>query len=283
MQVHLCGVRGSSPTPGIDFERVGGNTSCVAIAADGEAPSLVLDAGTGLRNLTALLAGAAFDGTILLGHLHWDHVMGLPFFSAGDRPDSHVRVMVPEQGVEAVELLTRLMSPPLFPVSPTQLRGHWEFSSYGQGTFEVGPFRVMARDIPHRGGRTMGLRISDGRSSVAYLSDHSPHDIGPGADGLGELHPAAVELASGVDLLLHDAQYTTEELPARATWGHAAAQYCVTLGKHCGVGRVMLFHHDPSRTDDQVYALRNQLRADNQSADNDLLLEVAAEGDVVKL
>ena len=283
MQVHLCGVRGSSPTPGIDFERVGGNTSCVAIAADGEAPSLVLDAGTGLRNLTTLLAGAAFDGSILLGHLHWDHVMGLPFFAAGDRPDARVRVMVPEQGVDAVDLLTRLMGPPLFPITPTALRGEWEFSSYGQSTFEVGPFCVMARDIPHRGGRTMGLRISDGRSSVAYLSDHSPHDIGPGADGLGELHPAAVELASGVDLLLHDAQYTTEELPARATWGHAAAQYCVTLAKHCGVRRVMLFHHDPTRTDQQVFALRDQLRADNLSSGNDMLLEVAVEGDVIQL
>lgn len=262
---------------------MGGNTSCVAIAVDGEAPSLVLDAGTGLRNLTRLLAGAAFDGTILLGHLHWDHVMGLPFFEAGDRADAHVRVMVPEQGVEAVDLLGRLMGPPLFPITPTALRGRWEYSSYEQGTFEVGPFTVTARDIPHRGGRTMGLRISDGRSSVAYLSDHSPHDVGPGADGLGDLHPAAVELASGVDLLLHDAQYTTEELPARATWGHAAAQYCVTLAQHCGVRRLMMYHHDPSRTDQQVFALRDQLRADNKTADNGLQLDVAVEGEVIRL
>lgn len=278
VQVHLCGVRGSSPTPGTDFEQVGGHTSCVAIAADGGPPSLVLDAGTGLRNLTTLLAGAAFDGTIVLGHLHWDHVMGLPFFAAGDRHDARVHLMMPEQGVDAVDLIARLMGPPLFPITPAELRGQWEFSSYGQGTFEVGPFTVMARDIPHRGGRTMGLRVSDGHSSLAYLSDHSPHDIGPGADGLGDLHPAAEELVRGVDLLIHDAQYTTAELPSRATWGHAAAQYCVTLAKHCGVRRVLLFHHDPGRTDQQVFAMRDQL-----CADNDLLVEVAAEGDVIQL
>ncbi len=204
--------------------------------------------------------------------------MGLPFFAAGNRPDASVHVMLPEQGVDARELITRLMGPPLFPITPTGLHGDWEFSTYGQRTFEVGPFSVLARDIPHQGGRTMGLRISDGRSTVAYLSDHSPHDIGPGADGLGELHPTAVELASGADLLIHDAQYTSAELPERATWGHAAAQYCVTLAQHCGVRRVLLFHHDPGRTDEQVFAMRDQLRLANNT-----VVDVAVEGDVIQL
>lgn len=278
VHVHLCGVRGSAPAPGPPFSRVGGNTSCVAIGADGRQPSLILDAGTGLRNVATLLDGAPFDGTIVLGHLHWDHVMGLPFFPAGDRPDAHVRVLVPDQGVGCEEMLTRLMSPPLFPITPADLRGHWTFSTYGEGTFDVGPFSILARDIPHKGGRTMGLRVSDGRSSVAYLSDHSPHDAGPGADGLGELHPAAVELAAGADLLIHDAQYTAAELPARADWGHAAAPYCVTLAEHCGVSRVLLFHHDPMRTDDEVVALHRELEAGCR-----VQVDVAVEGSVIQL
>lgn len=257
---------------------MGGHTSCVAIGVDGFAPSLVLDAGTGLRNLSTLLDGEAFDGTIVLGHLHWDHVMGIPFFAAGDRPDARVHVMVPDQGVAAAELIGRLMAPPLFPITPADLGGTWKFSTYGSGEFEVGPFTVMARDIPHKGGRTMGLRVSDGHSSVAYLSDHSPHDLGPGADGLGVLHPSAVELADGVDLLIHDAQYTAGELPGRASWGHAAAQYCVTLAAHCAVGRVLLFHHDPARTDAQVFALRDELAAANA-----MRVEVAVEGDLIQL
>src|SRR4051812_32260691 len=84
VRVHFCGVRGSCPSPGRDFLDVGGQTSCVAISADDGPPLLVLDAGSGLRNLTRLLDGEPFRGTIVLGHLHWDHVMGLPFFAAGD-------------------------------------------------------------------------------------------------------------------------------------------------------------------------------------------------------
>lgn len=279
VQVYLCGVRGSTPAPGEQFAKIGGNTSCVAIGHDADQrPSLVLDAGTGLRPLARLLGGEAFRGTLLIGHLHWDHIMGIPFFSAGDRSDSKVRVLLPEQGVPAEELLTRVMSPPFFPIAPGLLRGEWSFETYDEGTFEAEQFTVTAREIPHKGGRTMGLRISDGRTSVAYLSDHAPQQLGPGADGLGELHSAAVELADGVDLLIHDAQYTAHELPGRADWGHAAADYAVTLGSHCKVRRVLLFHHDPSRTDAQVLAMRDTL-----TVPDGLAVDVAVEGTLISL
>jgi phosphoribosyl 1,2-cyclic phosphodiesterase len=278
VQVHLCGVRGSTPAPGAGFVRVGGNTSCVAIAEDDQLPTLVLDAGTGLRNLSAVLGGAPFIGTLLLGHLHWDHVMGLPFFPAGDNDGARVHVIAPEQGVPTIDELTRLMSPPLFPITPKQLRGEWTFSSYGAESFEAEGFSVVARDIPHKGGRTMGLRITDGRSTIAYMSDHAPHDLGPGDDGLGALHPDAVELAMDVDLLIHDSQYTAAELPARASWGHCAADYGVNLASHCGARRLLLFHHDPTRTDDAVFALRDAL-----APPPGLSVEVATEGTVVQL
>ena len=257
---------------------MGGNTSCIAIAEDDRLPTLVLDAGTGLRNLSAVLGDAPFDGTIVLGHLHWDHVIGLPFFAAADRDEANVRVMVPAQGRTAVDELTRLMSPPLFPITPEDLHGSWTFSSYGEGTFVAGAFTVVARDVPHKGGRTMGLRVTDGRSTIAYVSDHAPHDLGPGDDGLGALHPAAVELAADVDLLIHDSQYTAAELPARASWGHSVADYGVTLAAHCGARRLLLFHHDPSRTDDEVWAMHDAL-----SPPPGLTVDVAVEGTVVEL
>ena len=172
----------------------------MSIAGDGEPPSLVLDAGTGLGNLARSLDGAAFRGTIVLGHVHWDHVMGLPFFPAGDRPDAVVRLLVPEQGLEPGALLERMISPPLFPIGLSDLRGDWSVRCYDAGRFDAEGFAVLALDIPHKGGRTMGLRVGDGRSSIAYLSDHAPHNLGMGAGGTGELHPAAVELARDVDL-----------------------------------------------------------------------------------
>ena len=124
----------------------------------------------------------------------------------------------------------------------------------------------------------MGLRVADSSASIAYLPDHAPHLIGPGAHDVGEIHPAARDLADGVDVLIHDAQYTRAELPHRFGWGHAAADYAVELGSACGVGRVLLFHHDPSRTDLEVAELRDSI-----APSSDLRVDVAREGEVVEL
>jgi phosphoribosyl 1,2-cyclic phosphodiesterase len=125
VRIHLCGVRGSTPAPGPEFVRYGGHTSSVALAHDGSAsPTLILDAGTGLRRVTGLLGGQAFTGTILLTHLHWDHVHGLPFFVAAIAP-ARVTPLLPEQvgWLLAADVLARGMSPPHFPIGPEGLRG----------------------------------------------------------------------------------------------------------------------------------------------------------------
>jgi phosphoribosyl 1,2-cyclic phosphodiesterase len=264
--VTFCGVRGSTPAPGGDFVRYGGNTSCVAVAHDQPGghglPTLLLDAGTGLGNVTGLLDGNPFAGTILLSHLHWDHCLGLPFFRGGDRGDARVRLLLPDQAgpgrggpTDAETLLERVMSPPFFPIVPRQLRGDWTFTAIGAGQFKAEGFTVEAREIPHKGGRTLGYRVSDGDHSVAYVTDHCPTAAGPGPEGLGAYHEAALDLAAGADLLIHDAQLLAEEVPAEAAFGHAAAEYAVGLAVRAGARRVALFHHKPSRTDDQLDAI----------------------------
>lgn len=280
MRIHMCGVRGSTPAVGLDFVRVGGNTSCVALAHDeDEVLRLILDAGTGLRAVSALLGEQGFRGSILLGHLHWDHTQGLPFFRAGDRPDAVVRLLLPDQGVPAVEMIRRFMSPPAFPIDPTELLGDWSFETIDEGQHTIEDFEVLATEIPHKGGRTFGYRISDGRSTLAYLSDHgSAGVLGPGSDGLGPYHDAAMELCDGVDLLIHDAQYTAAELPERADYGHSAAEYAVELARRAGAARVLLFHHDPGRTDDEVDAIEQRLRTDDG-----LIVKAAREGEVIRL
>ena len=254
MRVHVLGVRGSTSAPGTEFARIGGHTSCVALAQDGEPPSLILDAGTGLRRLGSILDGAAFRGSILLGHLHWDHTHGLPFARPVDRPDSDVRLLMPAQG-DPVEVLERVMSPPHFPISPSELGGRCSFEAMEPGSYKLEGFTVLALEIPHKGGRTFGFRVDDGDSAVAYLSDHNPIAFGPGPEGLGPYHDAALALADGVDLLFHDAQHTAAELPACAGFGHSAAEYAAGLGAAAGAARVLLYHHDPNRTDDEVDAL----------------------------
>ncbi len=253
MRLWVCGVRGSTPAPGRDFVRYGGHTSCVALAHDGGTPSLVLDAGTGIRRIGDLMNGSPFHGAILLGHLHWDHTQGLPFAGVFDREGAKVALYQPAQG-DPVEVLSRAMAPPHFPIGPQQLRGDWTFEALSEGSHDIAGFSVLALDIPHKGGRTFGYRVSDGRASMAYLSDHWPISLGPGPDGLGEYHPAVLELTRGVDVIFHDAQYTAAELPARAQFGHSAIEYAVGLCERAG-SRLLLYHHDPNRTDDQLDAL----------------------------
>ncbi|MGI9032594.1 MAG: MBL fold metallo-hydrolase [Acidimicrobiales bacterium] len=264
MHVLFCGVRGSTPAPGPEFVRYGGNTSCVALAHDGHDPSLVLDAGTGLSRLSRHLDGRPFRGTMLLGHLHWDHTHGLPFFPAGDRDGSDITVLIPAQGPsgplsgrqgDAEAVLERAFSPPHFPITPSQLRGSWQFATLEPGHHRIEGFDVTAAEIPHKGGRTFGFRVSEGGRALAYLSDHWPLGMGEGDDGLGGYHQAATTLADGVDVLVHDAQYTAAELPARRSLGHSCVEYAVGLAEAAGARRLVLFHHDPSRTDDEIDAL----------------------------
>jgi phosphoribosyl 1,2-cyclic phosphodiesterase len=281
LRVHLCGVRGSTPAPGIEFIRYGGHTSCVALAHDGAAvPSLILDAGAGVQRVSRLLQGAPFDGTILLSHLHWDHVVGLPFFAAADNLDARVTVLLPEQETRASaeSVLAGMMSPPYFPVGPTELRGEWDFATVAPEEWLLEGFTVLAREIPHKGGRTFGYRIGDGHSTLAYIPDHCPTTLGPGEDGFGEYHPAALELARDADVLLHDAQLFPTELAAEADFGHAVADYSVELARRAGTRSVLLFHHRYDRTDDALDGLARRLGGGSEPE-----VSVAAEGTVLEL
>jgi phosphoribosyl 1,2-cyclic phosphodiesterase len=243
----FCGVRGSTSAPGIDFVRIGGHTSCVALAHDGQPWSLLLDAGTGIRRVTKELGGRAFDGALLLTHLHWDHVEGLPFFAAGDRDDAHVRVLIPDQGETGVtEVLARGMSPPHFPIGPDGLRGEWTFEGLKPGGHIVEGFEIHAFDVPHKGGRTFGFRVDDEGASIAYIPDHCP-----APDTNAEIALAC----AGVDLLVHDAQFVAAERAVADLYGHATVDDAIALARQCDARRLALFHHGPARIDDDVDAI----------------------------
>jgi phosphoribosyl 1,2-cyclic phosphodiesterase len=278
VRIHLCGVRGSTLAPGAVFIRYGGHTSCVAVAHDDAAtPALILDVGTGLRKVTALLRGGPFTGTIILTHLHWDHVHGLPFFMAGDRGDAQVTLLLPEQDgtASAEEVLARGMSPPHFPIAPGGLRGKWSFGALAPGVFEAEGFMVEAREVPHKGGRTFGYRVSDGHSAIAYIPDHCPSVLGPGHQGWGRVSSRRAEPAPGVDVLIHDSFLLPDEVAAEAPFGHAAADYAVGLAQRARVRRVVLAHHKPDRTDEALDRLADRFGADPR-------VTVAAEGAVLR-
>ena len=164
------------------------------------------------------------------------------------------------------------MSPPFFPIEPSELRGRWSFSGLEAGDHEIEGFHVRARDVPHKGGRTFGYRVSDADSAFTYVSDHHPTELGPGEDGLGEYHDSILELCEDSNLLLHDSQYTAADFPERSAWGHTAVEYAVGLAEKAGVERLMLFHHNPNRTDDEVDAIVKRFSGAG------VKIEAAAEG-----
>ena len=252
MRITFHGVRGSTPCHGPDTVRYGGNTACVAIEVDGEEP-ILLDLGTGLRYFGKSWwesRGSAFRGTALVTHLHWDHVMGLPFFIPLISTKSHLCVYGPRQQDGASDsfeaAVRRVVQPPTFPVTIDDFPGTLEMHDTGDEGFTVGNVRVMARFVPHIG-PTLGYRIEHAGRSVAYISDHQQP-----LDGSFSVAPSVRELAEGVDLLIHDAQYTAAEFAQKATWGHCTQDYAVAVAASCGAKKLAMFHHDPERTDDEL-------------------------------
>jgi len=281
VRITYFGVRGSCPCSSDRYRRYGGNTSCVLVEVAGELP-LIIDLGTGLRALGDHLrappsvTGVPLRANVLLSHLHYDHVLGLPFFSPMRHPDAVVDVYGPAQEDGLGETLASMVRPPFFPVHMAQFQGTFRFHELGEtDDFAIGAVKVKVRSIPHIG-RTLGFRLEADDRTLAYLSDHqAPPD-------LRAIEPNVLELCDGADLLLHDAQYTEDEFAALPDWGHSTANYAVQVARESGAKRLVLYHHDPAHCDDEIDRMLGE--AQELAADTPALeVDAATEGGTVDL
>jgi phosphoribosyl 1,2-cyclic phosphodiesterase len=254
VKVTFYGVRGSTPCPSGPHARYGGNTSCVVVSFDDQ-PPIILDLGTGLQawGKSQPLDGT-FAATALVTHFHFDHVQGLPFLAAADRPGSTLAIYGPgDTGTTTKDLFTGFVRPPYFPVTIDQLRGSYMLHDVLNDDFSIGSAKIRVRPVPHVG-LTVGYRIDFDGASIAYISDHqAPQDLATVADSV-------IDLCEGVDLLIHDAQYTDEDWETKSHWGHCTVEYAVLVAAHAGARSLALFHHDPTRTDSEVDRLTQKAR-----------------------
>jgi phosphoribosyl 1,2-cyclic phosphodiesterase len=257
--VTFYGVRGSCPCSGDRYRRYGGNTSCLVIDIEGDEP-LILDLGTGLRALGDVLLkevraiGAPLHATALLTHLHFDHLLGLPFFGPLQDPGARLTVHGPAQPKGSLkDALHTAVQPPVFPVHMDQFRGELITVDTLDEDFSIGSAKVMARSIPHSG-NTLGYRIEAEGRSMAYLPDHqAPPDRRTITD-------AVLELCQDVDLLVHDGQYTEDEYSAKPDWGHSTAAFAVHVAAESHAKKLLLTHHDPSHNDRDLDRILTQAR-----------------------
>lgn len=257
MKITLWGTRGSLGAPGPETVRYGGNTSCVEV--EGNGTRLILDAGTGIRRLGARLGPEAGRVDVLLTHLHMDHIQGLGFFRPLDEPGQDVHLWgPPSTTLDLGARLSRYLSPPLFPVRLRELPCRLSLHDVPLGRFEIGGLRIDAALVCHPG-PTVGYRIDDGRTCIAYIPDHEP------ALGLTQFPttPAwtsGFDLAAGTNLLIHDAQYSPSEYAERVGWGHSTVSHGLDFARLAGVKRFLTFHHDPGHDDSMLDRLLAQAR-----------------------
>jgi phosphoribosyl 1,2-cyclic phosphodiesterase len=239
--------------------RYGGNTSCVEVTlADGSC--LILDAGTGIRNLGLVLPRTEQPIHILLTHLHLDHVQGLMFFAPAFRPESEIIIWGPASpDASLYDRVARYISAPLAPVEIRELPSIVSFREAEPLEWDIGPARIRAQSVNHRG-PTLGYRIEEENTSLCYIPDHEP-GLGAPLDALDDDWISGFDLAHGASMLIHDCQYTDEEYKNHLGWGHSPVSDALGFGHRVATERLLLFHHDPLHSDDFLDSLAGDVAA----------------------
>ena len=249
MIITFYGVRGSTATPGPQTVKYGGNTSCVHIELE-NGNDLILDAGTGIRLLGQKLATKSTPANVLLSHSHWDHVQGYPFFEPIYQPDRIINVYVHvESGRKLLSTLLKQMDGTHFPVKLDDLPSIHipKFKGIESELYEREGIKVVKQALNHPGGG-IAYRVDENGVTCAYVTDN---ELDP-PYALSTNYDEWVNYLHGVDVLIHDAQYTEDDMPHKHGWGHSLISQVRQLATDAEVGTLVMFHHDPDRSDAEL-------------------------------
>jgi phosphoribosyl 1,2-cyclic phosphodiesterase len=278
MTLQFWGVRGSIPTPGPATVRYGGNTACVSVDL-GHGTLLVLDAGTGIRPLGEHLAARDTDIFVLLSHAHWDHIQGFPFFAPIYQPHRMISIFPTRMGHTQWYPPLEQMDGMHFPVTPEDLPAQVHcLMGKGLEVFQERGCDLSWITTNHPGGGT-GYRIEHAGRSLVYLTDNElepPYEKATSFDGF-------VEFCRHTDVLIHDAQYLQSDMPTKHGWGHSLVSQACELAVAAEVKHLILFHHDPGRTDDRLDAIQEETRAWIRTQNQHMQCTASYEGLVVDI
>ena len=256
MRIKFWGVRGSIPSPGESTLRYGGNTSCVSIEMSPD-KILVFDSGTGIRELGKTLAADERDIYVLLTHNHWDHIQGFPFFLPIFQPDRRVYTFATPQGEEMICSAMEQMDGNHFPVTPDNLPSRFQCITDDAMFFlRKHGFDISKIPTNHPGG-CYGYRIENNGRSVVYIPDN---ELEPPYKKTTEFDEF-VNFCKNADVLIHDSQFLEADMPLRHGWGHSLVSQTRQLAASAEVKHLILFHHDPERTDKELDSIQKELNS----------------------
>lgn len=248
MIVRFYGARGSLPVSGKEYLKYGGNTTCLEIRTKDD-EIIIIDAGSGIRALGhKLISENRFQYTMIFTHAHWDHIMGFPFFQPIYSTKTEIAMYgCPFAQASVKEMISKIMSPPNFPVRFEDIRAHIIYHEACEAPFAIKSMSIAPIPLSHPN-QGVGYRFTEAGKSFVFLTDNE----------LAFKHPGGVDFqayrafCAGADLLVHDAEFTEEEYKKTKTWGHSVYRDALRLALEAGVGKFGLFHHNQERSDEGV-------------------------------
>lgn len=284
IRVRFWGVRGSVPCPGPATVKFGGNTSCLELRFGEEDRLIVIDAGTGIRELAGHimkndLPRGPIKTDLFLTHTHWDHIMGFPFFIPLFIPNTELKVFGPVTYEEDTldKIVGGMLSYRYWPVRLTELAAKIEYHNLKEGSRDLGggvwlttkylnhPILVLGYRFEYRGKVLCTAYDTEPFRNVFDVSPDDPsydeEAVKEGENAAQEENEKVVSFIRGADVLIHDAQYTHKEyISSKLGWGHSSFEYAVNAAHQAGVKKLLLFHHDPDRSDAELERIEDRIR-----------------------